>query len=83
MNILEWRESLGLTQTQLAAMISGEAGLKVSRQRLRQWESGSLPDARVGEAIRRLSKGQVTWLPRENNKNKKRTEDQRPQNQGG
>lgn len=73
MNIREWRESLGLNQSQMAAMIAGEAGISVNRQNLRQWENGSLPNALVGEAIRKLSKGQVKWLPRNesNNNNKK------------
>lgn len=55
-----WRKAQGLSQTEMAALISAALGRTVLQQNVYHWESGVMPGADVAEAIRRVTSDAVT-----------------------
>ena len=64
MTLREWRTQKGWSQAHLANVLGKKAGAEVSQQSVHGWETGAVPNAILGEAIRRLTGGQVTWSGR-------------------
>jgi len=56
-----WRESKGWSQNHLANTLNKKMNSKFTQAHISAWENGTMPGADVGEAIRKLSKGAVTW----------------------
>ncbi len=55
-----WRKGQGLSQRDVASLLSAALGRPVRQQNVGQWESGVMPGADVAEAIRALTGGRVT-----------------------
>lgn len=58
--LAEWRKARGLSQKEMAARLSARLGRTVHAPSVCQWESGVMPGADVAEAIRAMTRGQVT-----------------------
>lgn len=56
----EWRESKKWSQAHLANTLSKRLGKKLYQSHVAAWESGSMPGADIGDAIRKLSGGKVS-----------------------
>lgn len=61
MGLKEWRESKGWSQNHLAKTLTKKLGEEIRQSHVSAWENGTEPGARVGEAIRKLSRGAVKW----------------------
>lgn len=61
LTLAAWRKERGLSQRELASLLSGRLGRTVHQQSIWGWETGGImPGADVAEALRELSMGRVT-----------------------
>ncbi len=59
MLLKEWRETAGLTKAQFARNVGALLGREITPSHVSAWERGSMPGWDAGEAISKLTGGQV------------------------
>ena len=58
----EWREFKGWSQKHLAAVLTKKVGRDISQAHISEWENGTTTPADVGEAMKKLSAGRITYI---------------------
>ncbi len=58
--LADWRKLEGVSQKEMARRLSIRLGRTVHAPSICQWENGVMPGADVAEAIRAVTKGNVT-----------------------
>ena len=56
----EWRTEKGLSQAHFANTLSKKTGETFYQSHVQSWENGGTPNAKTAEAIRKITRGQVT-----------------------
>ena len=58
----EWREFKGWSQKHLASVLTKKLGRAIGQSHITEWENGTTTPADVGEVMKKLSAGRITYI---------------------
>lgn len=58
----EWREFKGWSQSHLANVLNKKLGTDYRQSHISSWENGTTTPADVGEVMKKLSAGRITYI---------------------